>query len=94
MSRMVSSLAGWPKASTGSMAFVRGVMASSIRSGSMFAVSGPMSRSTGFALSYRMQLPDAMRLNGVVITSSPSLMPKVLFPYVPILHQQPLVLLT
>jgi len=40
ISRMTSSLAGWPKASTGRMAFVGGVMASSMRFGSTLAVSG------------------------------------------------------
>lgn len=34
------------------------------------------------------------KLNGVAVTSSPSPMPKALFPYVPILHQQPLIFLT
>ena len=57
---MTSSLAGWPKASTGRMAFVREVMASSMRFGSMFAVSGSMSTSASLARSYRVQLLHSM----------------------------------
>jgi len=37
-----------------------------------------MSTKTGVALSNKMQLLEAMKLKGVVITSSPSEMPKAL----------------
>jgi len=44
----------------------------------MFRVRGSMSTKTGVALSNKMQLLEAMKLKGVVITSSPSEMPKAL----------------
>ncbi len=73
--RISSRRAGCPNASTARIALVFGVMACSMRPASMFAVSDSMSTNTGFARSYRMQLLDAMKLNGVVMTSSPSEMP-------------------
>ncbi|OPZ61180.1 MAG: hypothetical protein BWY85_02464 [Firmicutes bacterium ADurb.Bin506] len=75
ISRITSRRAGCPNASTASIAFVRSVMACSMRLASMFAVSGSMSTNTGFARSYRIQLLDAIKLNGVVMTSPPSVMP-------------------
>lgn len=74
-SRTSCGRAGCPNASTASIALVRGVMVCSMRLASMFAVSGSMPTKTGFSLSYRMQLLDAMKLNDVVIISSPSEMP-------------------
>jgi hypothetical protein len=60
-----------PNTSTARIALVRGVMAASTRLLSMHNVSGSMSTNTGVARSKRMQFVDAMKLKGVVMTSSP-----------------------
>jgi hypothetical protein len=72
---MTSRSAGCPKASTARIALVLGVIAASIRAESILYVSGRMSTNTGRARSNSRQLADAMKLNGVVMTSSPSPIP-------------------
>ena len=76
MAWMASMSAGTPKTCTGRMAFVRGVMAAWMARGSILSVVGSMSTNTGVARSKRMQLADATKLKGVVITSSPGPMPR------------------
>lgn len=71
-SRIAPRRVGCTTASTARIAFVRGVIACSMRPASMFAVPGSISANTGFALSYMMQLLDVMRPNGTVKPSSPS----------------------
>ena len=56
---------------TGMIAFVRGVIAASIASGSMFRVRSSMSAKTGVARSNSRELAEATKLNGEVMTSSP-----------------------
>ena len=51
--------------------FVRGVIAASSLAGSMLNVSSSMSAKTGVAPVNRMLLTDAMKVKGLVITSSP-----------------------
>ena len=56
---------------TGKSARVRGVTASSIRSGSTFRLHRSMSTNTGRAPAWTIALAGATKLNGEVITSSP-----------------------
>lgn len=67
--------AGLANVSTPRIARVREVIALSIFFGSMFSVFGQMSTNTGLAPTIRITLLLAMKLNGVVITSSPGLIP-------------------
>ena len=53
------------------IAFVLGVIAASIFSGSMLNVSGLMSTNTGVAFAKPIALAVATNVNAVVITSSP-----------------------
>jgi len=62
---------GCPNVSTATIALVRGVIAASTLSTSMFRFCGSISTSTGLAPTYSTQLVEATKLNGVVITSSP-----------------------
>jgi hypothetical protein len=57
------------------IARVRGVIAASIRAASMFAVSSSTSTSTGFAPRSTIISAVAMKVNGVVMTSSPGSIP-------------------
>ena len=72
---MASISADCPYNWTGIIALVFSVIASSIFEGSSVKVSGSMSTNTGFAPVYKMELPVAANVNGVVITSSPSPIP-------------------
>ena len=63
--------AGWPKMWTGMTAFVASVMAASTFSGSRLKSNGSTSTKTGVAPHARMLVAVAMKLNGVVMTSSP-----------------------
>ncbi len=56
---------------TGITAFVRGVMAASIASGSMLKVRSSTSAKTGVPRSNSTELAEATKEIGVVITSSP-----------------------
>ena len=60
---------------TGMIALVRGVIAASMRLGSMLNVPGSMSMKTGVAPTSSMTSPTEMKLLGTVITSSPGPMP-------------------
>ena len=57
------------------MARVRGVMAASMASGSMFWVSASTSASTGVRPACRMALTVAQKVSGVVMTSEPGSSP-------------------
>src|SRR5271157_547205 len=72
---MARMLAGWPYRSTGMMALVFLVIFFSTSSGSMLKVSASMSAKTGFAPVNRMLFAVAIKVNGVVMTSSPFPMP-------------------
>ena len=67
--------AAWPYNWTGIIAFVFSVIASSILEGSIVNVSSSISTKTGLAPVYKIELPVAAKVNGVVITSSPSPIP-------------------
>lgn len=71
ISPIASMSQGQPHMCTGRMAFVRGVMAASIRATSMFWVCSTTSTNTGFAPTCAMTLVVAVNVSGVVITSSP-----------------------
>src|SRR5579883_2345237 len=60
------------------IARVRGVMAASIRAGSMLYVSGSMSTKTGRAPSRQIVLAVAKKVYGVVMTSSPGPIPRAI----------------
>ena len=57
------------------MAFVRGVIAASTASGSMFAVAGSTSAKTGVPPAYSTAFADERNVIGVVTTSSPGPIP-------------------
>ena len=57
------------------MALVRGVIAASMRFASISAVSGSISTNTGFAPTRSIAIAVAMKVIGVVMTSSPWPMP-------------------
>src|SRR5437763_9269959 len=76
---LISSMsAGWPYSDTGMMARVRDVIFASISSGAMLQVTGSMSTNTGVAPSRTMTSAVAMKVNGVVMTSSPGLSPRAI----------------
>jgi hypothetical protein len=78
IARIVSISADWPNKCTGMMALVRGVMARSIRWGSMLKVSGSMSTKTGRAPVRAMLPAVAKNVNGGQMTSSPGPMPSTM----------------
>ena len=67
---------GWPKRWTGMMAFVRFVTAFSMSAGSMLKVFGSTSTKTGTAPSSPATSAVAMKVKGVVMTSSPAPIPR------------------
>ena len=60
------------------IARVRGVIFSSIFAGSMLNVAGSMSTKTGVAPTRAIAPTVAKKVNGVVMTSSPALMPETI----------------
>ena len=70
--------ATWPYRLTGMIARVFGVIAASIRRGSMLQVSGSMSTKTGRAPSSAITSAVAAKVKGVVITSSPAFTPSAI----------------
>ena len=64
-----------PKSETAIIAFVLGVIFLLISSGSMLRVSGLISAKTTVPPQYLTQFAEAANVIGVVITSSPSLIP-------------------
>jgi len=68
---IASSSHGCPAKSTGITAFVRGVIAASMASGSMFSVSASTSTNTGRAPRCTMTFAVEAKVTGDVITSSP-----------------------
>ena len=70
--------AGWPYSDTGRMARVRGVMRSATRRASRLPVAASTSTNTGVAPTSNTASAAAMNENGVVITSSPALMPSAI----------------
>jgi predicted anti-sigma-YlaC factor YlaD len=70
--------AHWPNRLTGMIARVTAVMAASILVASILKVRGSISTKTGFAPTSAMTSAVAMKLNGVVMTSSPRPMPSAI----------------
>ena len=67
--------AGCPKRCTGTIAFVRWVIAASTAAGSMLAVSGSTSASTGVAPVWETASAVAMKVLAGTMTSSPGPIP-------------------
>jgi hypothetical protein len=63
--------AGCPYKWTGTIAFVRGVIALSILAGSIVRYEGSTSTNTGLAPAYSIAATVATKVNGTVMTSSP-----------------------
>ncbi len=75
MSRIGSISAGWPYRCTGTIAFVRLVIARSSCAGSIVNVFGSMSTKTARAPRYPIAATVATKVNGTVITSSSRVTP-------------------